>query len=145
MMVVGQKENADGIQIIWSIACFFWKEHIPTLIWLYIEDMSEYSGEFSEAMRIFSEKRLESWNTRFESLLGAGEARERRTAIFDAKNIFLMGFTTYNGIEHFSEVRKQRCRRDYRLMIHHATQRVCQSGFSTKHPNMTKANTMEER
>lgn len=75
--------------------------------------MSEYYGEFSGDYGIFSEIRLESWNTRFESLFGAGVARERRTAIFDAKNIFLMGFATYNGVEQVST----RYRRDTTTVV----------------------------
>lgn len=76
-MVFGQKENTVRPRyLVHSV--FFWKEHIPTLIWVYIEDMSEYSGEFSGDYGIFPEIRLESWNTRFESLLAA---REHRPAI----------------------------------------------------------------
>lgn len=61
--------------------------------------MSEYSGEFSGDYGIFPEIRLESWNTRFESLIGA---KPVNCPGDNAKNIFLMGFTTYNGVEQYA-------------------------------------------
>ena len=71
--------------------------------------MSEYSGEFSRDDGMFPEIRLESWNIRFESFVLQRRRKGRERLHFDAKNIFLMGFTTYNGVEQVSEVEKEDC------------------------------------
>ena len=56
---------------------------------------------------MFPEIRLESWNIRFESFVLQRRRKGRERLPFDAKNIFLMGFTTYNGVEQVSEVEKE--------------------------------------